>query len=206
MQKKPSADIRNPLLLCLIILAAATALFVLPLQFRSQAGNTGKGLIQRTESHSEGLENYDIREQRSQETEDALLKYRLNAGKDSAMVADLRDGFARGEELLRAKVSSLKVEYNQDIKTPEVITPDMWKPEVERLTAPSEMKRSEILRSFVKQNNNLIGVNDVQADNLKVTADYTNPNGEISFRTSRTNRQRHSRFSRRDQSRFYQIG
>jgi Zn-dependent metalloprotease len=87
----------------------------------------------------------------------------------------------RGEEILRAKVPSLKIEYNADIRIPEVITPDMWRSDVERLTAPSDMKRSEILRNFVKQNNNLIGVNDVQADNLKVTADYTNPNGEISF-------------------------
>jgi hypothetical protein len=62
MQKKPSAEVRNPLLLCLIILGLTAALFVLPFQFRSEAGNFGKGLIPRTESHSEGLENYDIRE------------------------------------------------------------------------------------------------------------------------------------------------
>ena len=181
MIKKTKAEFRNPLLLLLLIPGLMTALFIVPFQFRSQAGNHGKGLIQRTESHSAGLENYDIREQQNQEVREALLKYRLNAGKDSAMVADIRDGFVRGEEILRAKVPGLKVEYNQDIRIPEVIAPDMWKPEVERLTEPSETKRSDILRNFVKQNNNLIGVNDSQADNLQVTADYTNPNGEISF-------------------------
>ncbi len=181
MQKKTTAEFRNPLLLSLVILGLMGALFIVPFQFRSQAVNSGKGLIQRTESHTQGLENYDIREQQGQDVNEAFSKYRLNAGKDSAMVADLRDGFVRGEDNLRSKVSSLKVEYNNDLRIPEVITPDMWRPEIERLTAPSAMKRSEILRNFVKQNNNLVGVSDVQADNLKVTADYTNPNGEISF-------------------------
>ena len=181
MQKKTTAKGRKPIFLCLIILGLTAALFIVPFQFRSEAGNVRKGLIQKTESHSVGLENYDIREQQSQESAAAFLKYRLDAGKDAVMVADLRAGFVRGEEILRTKVPGLKVEYNRDIRIPEVITPDVWKPDVERLTAPSALKRSEILRNFVKQNNDLIGVSSGQADNLTVTADYTNPNGEISF-------------------------
>ena len=181
MQKKPAAKGRKPIFLNLIILGLTAALFIVPFQFRSEAGNVRKGLIQKTESHSAGLENYDIREQQGQEIADAFLKYRLDAGKDAAVVADVRAGFVRGEEILRTKVPGLKVEYNRDIRIPEVITPDVWKPDVERLTAPSALKRSEILRNFVKQNNDLIGVSNGQADNLTVTADYTNPNGEISF-------------------------
>ncbi|HQU84182.1 MAG TPA: M36 family metallopeptidase, partial [Pyrinomonadaceae bacterium] len=38
-----------------------------------------------------------------------------------------------------------------------------------------------ILRNFIKENNNLVGLSVEQIDNLKVTADYTNPNGELSF-------------------------
>ena len=181
MQKKTTAEFRNQSLLLLVILGLTGALFIVPFQFRSQAVSSGIGFIQKTESHSEGLENYDIREQQDPNVAEALSKYRLKTGKDSAMVADIRDGFVRGEEILRSKIPGIKVEYNRDLRIPEVITPDMWRFEVERLTAPSEMKRSEILRNFVKQNNNLIGVSDVQADNLKVTADYQNPNGKISF-------------------------
>ncbi len=181
MQQKTTAEFRNPLLFLLVILGLMAALVIVPFQFRSQAVNSSKKLFPRTESHSEGLENYDIREQQNQDVQEALSKYRLQTGKDSAIVADIRDGFVRGEENLRSKVSSLKIEYNNDLRIPEVITPDMRRPEIERLSLPSEMKRSDILRNFIKQNNNLIGVNEVQADNLKVTADYTNPNGEISF-------------------------
>ena len=46
---------------------------------------------------------------------------------------------------------------------------------------PVGRQRADILRSFVKENNDLIGVNDEQADGLIVTADYTNPDGNMSF-------------------------
>ena len=181
MQRSVTAKVRNPLLLCVLVLGLMTALYILPNQFRSEAGKLGKGLFQRTESHQTGLENYDIREQKGPEFEDAFLKYRESVGKDSAIVADLRADFVRGEENLRTRVPSLKIEYNQDIRIPEVITPDMWRKKIERLSAPSALERSEILRNFVKENSNLIGVSDFQADSLRVTADYTNPNGKISF-------------------------
>jgi Fungalysin metallopeptidase (M36)/Fungalysin/Thermolysin Propeptide Motif len=110
-----------------------------------------------------------------------LANFREVAGKDSAIIADVRDGFVRGEEELRTRVPSLKVEYNQDIRIPEVITPDAWKSDIERMTAPSNANRAEILRSFVKQNNDLIGITDAQADGLRVLSNYTNPNGYMSF-------------------------
>ena len=138
-----------------------------------------KVLIERTESHVPGLENYDIREDKG--AFESLTKFRQESDKDAAMIADIRADFVRGENELRTRVPSLKVEYNNDIRTPEVITPDVYKSNIERLTAPSEMKRSEILRNFVKENNSLIGVSTDQADSLRVLADYTNPNGYLSF-------------------------
>ncbi len=180
MQKTSTAEARNPLLLCVFVLGVMAALVILPLQFRTEAGGQ-KGLFYRTESHVPGLENYDIRTDKGDEIDNALVKYRQNAGKDSAVIADIRDGFVRGEEQLRQRVPSLKTEYNDDIRIPEVITPDVWKARIERLTAPSAEKRSEILRNFVKENNNLLGVNDAQADRLVVTADYMNPSGYLGF-------------------------
>ncbi len=180
MHKNQSAGFRNPLLICLFIVGLMTSLVVLPGTFTTTAARSGgKGLIDRAESHQSGLENYDIREDRSKEAE--MLGFRQRLGKDSAIVADFRDGFVRGEESLRSRVPSLKVEYNLDIRIPEVISPDMWRQQVERLSGPSSLNRAEILRNFVKQNSELIGIGDAQADNLIVTADYTNPNGYISF-------------------------
>src|SRR5215213_7481037 len=186
MQNNWKAEDRRRLLLCLIILGLTAALFILPHQFSSLAGGkqVKKGLFQRTQSHEEGIENYDIRNEiKSEEVADAFAKYRERLGKDSALVADMRDEFVRGEEELKSRIPTVKVEYNSDIRTPEVITPDVWKDNIEWLSpaTSASMKRAEILRNFIKQNNSLTGVTDDQADNLRVTADYTNPDGNMSF-------------------------
>ena len=96
MQKKSITEVRNPLLFCLFILGLMTALVVLPSQFRSEAGSKGKGLLQRTESHVPGLENYDIRADKS--AFEKIAQFRQSSGKDAAAVADLRENFVRGEE------------------------------------------------------------------------------------------------------------
>ena len=180
MKKDSTAEARNPLLLCTIILGLMAALVLIPYHFSSQASGkqVRKGLIQRTESHEEGLQNYDIRLDKS--AFEKINGFRQAQNKDAVQVADIRSQFVSGEELLRSKVPTLKVEYNLDIRTPEVIAPDV-KQGTAFLTNSSGTKRSEILRGFVKENNALIGVSDAQADSLVVTADYTNPDGVLSF-------------------------
>jgi hypothetical protein len=184
MQKNWKAEDRRRLLLCLVIFGLMAALFVLPGQFSSLAGGkqVRKGLFQQTKSHEEGLENYDIRENtKSDEVAEFFAKSRQTVGKDAAFVADIRADFVRGEEQFKSRFPTAKVEYNADIRTPEVMTPDVFKNKIEWLSQPSTLRRSDILRNFVRENNSLIGVSDAQIDSLKVTADYTNPNGYMSF-------------------------
>jgi subtilisin-like proprotein convertase family protein len=140
--------------------------------------HTGKDGV--TRSHDPNLPNYDIRTDKNEEVVDALVKFRQASGKDASAIVSVRNGFIAGEEALRQRVPSLKIEYNDDIRIPEVISPDV-KQGRNFLTGSSDVKRSEILRNFVKENNNLIGVNDEQANQLKVAADYTNPDGNLSF-------------------------
>ena len=80
-----------------------------------------------------------------------LKKWRIfakSADKDASAIADLRQDFVVGENALKARVPSLKVEYNSDIRTPEVIAPDV-KQGRNFLTGSSAQNRAEILRSFV---------------------------------------------------------
>ena len=186
MQKSITAETRKGLLLSSAVLGLIAALVLIPYQFRSEAGvekdKSKSGLIVRGTSVEEGLEEmYDIREDASAAAKDALADYRQKNGKDAVAVADLRDNFVRGEEALKRKIPNVKVEYNTDIRIPEVITPDVWKNKIQRLTGASQAKRSEILRNFIKENNLLVGLDNAQIDALKVTADYTNPDGNLSF-------------------------
>lgn len=162
-------------LFALVIVSLVAAVFMIPFSERSKASN---GLIEVTKSHGDELPNYDIRRDKS--AIDKITAYRTASTRTAAQIADIRDEFAHGEAALRQRVPTLKVEYNSDIRTPEVITPEVNLGRV-FLTSNSSAKRSDILRTFVKKNNSLIGVTDSQADALKVTADYTNPDGNLSF-------------------------
>lgn len=171
------------LLLSLVVLGLAAALIVLPNQFRSEAGSkdkSGEGFIVRTSSLDEGIvKMYDIREDKGRS--DDLLEIRTRAGKSAVEVADIRAKFAAAEEALKTQIPTAKVEYNTDIKIPEVITPDVWKSKISYLTSPSNQKRTDILRGFITQHNDLIGMTTNQINNLKVVADYTNPDGNLSY-------------------------
>ncbi|MFN0140697.1 MAG: M36 family metallopeptidase [Pyrinomonadaceae bacterium] len=167
---------KRSIFLSLIILALVAIVVLLPYQRSSKA--SGGGLIERTKSHDDGLPNYDIRSDRS--AFEKIAAYRSASAKTAAQVADIRSEFVAGEASLQQRVPTLKVEYNLDIRTPEVIAPAVnLAPAF--LTGRSNAKRSETLRAFVKENNSLIGINDAQADDLMVTADYTNPDGNLSF-------------------------
>lgn len=176
-------DVRTGVLFCLFVIGMIAVLAIIPFQFGSKAQiKTGKGLFTRTASHDPGLPNYDIRDLAKEEVVmDFFASARGKLNKDAAVVADIRESFVRGEEALKTRLPHVKFEYNTDIRSPEVITPDVWKSDISWLSSPSTAKRSEILRNFVKENNDLVGVNDQQADALKVSADYTNPDGNLSY-------------------------
>jgi subtilisin-like proprotein convertase family protein len=177
---KTKAASRRAVLLSIFVLGLVAALIILPYNF-SQAGNSSKKGGWRTESHEPGYDNYDIRTDKSDEAGQFFAASRQSAGLTENLVTDHRKGFVRGEEELRATVPTLKIEYNEDIRIPEVIAPDIDRGTAS-LTGPSSgVKNSEILRNFIRQNNLLIGVGDVQANQLKATQDYTNPNGDLSY-------------------------
>src|SRR5215213_2013999 len=147
MKKDSTVEARSPLLLCTVILGLMAALVYVPYQFNSSASGkqVTKGLFQQTKSHEEGLENYDIRADKS--AIEKIAGFRQSLSRDAALVADIRSEFVSGEELLRSRVPTLKVEYNTDIRTPEVIAPDVKQGRA-FLTGNSSGKRSEILRGF----------------------------------------------------------
>lgn len=159
----------------LVVLAGLTVVFTLPFQMRARAA---KGLFVRTTSQDESLPNYDIRSDKA--AADRLLAFRTAAGKSSPQIADQRDAFVDGEKRLKATVPTLKVDYNDDIRIPEVIAPDV-KLGRAFLTRASKVKRSAILIDFLNQNDRLIGARTGQINDLRVAADYTNPDGNLSF-------------------------
>ena len=110
MQKSFSAKDRRGILLSLLFLGLVAALIFLPAQFVSEAGsnsNSKKGLLQRTTSQDEGIvKMYDIREDK--ERLDDLANMRARVGRNAVDVADIRDGFVRGEEHFNSNFRRLR--------------------------------------------------------------------------------------------------
>ena len=181
MKKIIKAETRRSLLFCIVVLGLAAAFFVAPFQFRSKAGGKNlfaAGNVSKLENGKHGLPNYDIRTDKG--AGDKLFGLRRSQNKSAVEVADVRDGFAEGEKTLKRKVPTLKVEYNSDLRVPEVIAPDV-KQGRRFLTEAAKGSRVEILRNFLGQNNKLVGFAKSQTDTLKVAAEYTNPDGNLSF-------------------------
>src|SRR5207249_5392640 len=75
------------------------------------------------------------------------------------------------------------IEYNNDLRIPEVIGPDVKQGRgfLSDATSPSGTGHANALIDFLRQNSDLVGVDAAQVDALKVVADYTNPDGNLSF-------------------------
>jgi len=175
-----SVSINNKLRLSAVIIAVV-AVTAGVLSYPHFAARAAKGLFVQTFSEEAALPNYDIRTDK-----EALAKveaFRSAAGLTALNVKTERNAFKSGEASLRERVPTLKIEYNTDIKIPEVIGPDVSKGR-HFLTSPTAVrdgKRAPVLIDFLKENTSLIGVSTGEIDGLKVAADYTNPDGNLSF-------------------------
>ncbi len=172
--------IKRNLPLAFIILTLTALFFVAPYRFRSAAGseNAAKSYQNSSDSHENEIENYDIRTDKNQA--EILLSFRQQSNRNAVEITDLRDRFVAAENALRQKVPTLKIEYNEDLRIPEVIAPDVKNGRA-FLSSPSKTKFSDILLDFIQQNNDLLGLSNKQTYQLNLAADYTNPDGNLSF-------------------------
>lgn len=124
--------------------------------------------------------NYDIRTDTGELAEQAVASFVEQAGKSDSLIETDRKNTLRAAEKLRLDIPDLKLEYNETLRIPEVISTEI-KSKSYFLTPVNSEKRSDILRNFLKQNNGLIGLNNAQINSLKITADYANPDGNLSY-------------------------
>lgn len=176
--KRSTGEARRGLLLTLFILAIVTSVTIVPTFFQSDASTkNNNGLIERTTVEEQGLDYFDIRA--SKKDAPVIMQFRAETG-NALRAADFRDKFVTAESELQRTIPTLKVEYNLVTRTPELIAPDVEKGRAVMTSASTE-KRSAVLRNFAKANSDLVGMTDAQLDGLKVTSDYTNPDGNLSF-------------------------
>ena len=130
-------------------------------------------------SEANQIENYDIRTDKSEPAQKAIEKFIRESGKDASLISSEK----RNVRKIAAELKTGKhwtIEYNGDLRTPEVIAAEIGT-NANLLTASSNEKRDKILRRFLNENSALFGLDESQIGELETTADYTNPNGVLSF-------------------------
>ena len=183
MQKstKNNAEVSRQLLLILIVCSLIAIFIFLPYQSGTKAGNGEKAIkdtSQTDKNLDRDLDNYDIRADKNESQ--TLLNFRHSKGINTSEIADARDDVAAAAFALRKRIPNLRLEYNELNLAPELIAPDVRQGRGS-LSKPSFEKRPEILRGFLKQNKRLLGISDEQASRMKITADYSNPDENLSF-------------------------
>lgn len=129
-----------------------------------------------TSDQSRSSENYDIREDTSEiaRTTRAALVARTGADELTAGVVGKRSEKAMSG--LRANDPGVRFEVHPFFGTPEITGTVS-----EFLTARSNRSRPDIVRQFINSNPDMFGLTAESIGNLKLTADYTNPSGNLSF-------------------------
>lgn len=165
---------RYSVTICLVSLGLITALIAMPFLYGGSAiaARSDKG------GRSDSLPNYDIRTDKQKI--ETVAELRGRTAMRASDVADLRDAMVSGETELRQRIPSLKVEYDYDLRIPEVIATESALGR-NFLTSPTRQSRVATLKGFLQQNEGIFGLRGGDVSELTVAADYTNPNGILSF-------------------------
>jgi subtilisin-like proprotein convertase family protein len=141
---------------------------------------TPRAEMARTKQSRVEITNYDLRTDKNDEARKTSEKFIAEAGKTPSDISLDRKRRIRAENNLQRNAAKLQIEHHEGLQIPEIIAPDPA-PGTNFLTAPSSEKRPDVLRNFLRRNSELFGLGDSQIAALETTADYSNPDGNLSF-------------------------
>jgi subtilisin-like proprotein convertase family protein len=119
---------------------------------------------------------YDIRLDKEAAARETIARFIGQSTKSAQTISLDQKKALQAEEDLRRRNKDLKIEYNEDLQIPEIIATRAG-----FLTEPTGKKRAVIFKDFIEQNAALFGLDQAQIARLEKTADYTNPDGNLSF-------------------------
>src|SRR5262249_21524209 len=161
-----------------VLLLASTLLWNYSMQ---AAGPTGRGTKGRRVTDNLAKQNFDIRDNQNKE---AALKFERRMEKFSAKEKEKNANFKlamRGAEGKKAKSDSdLEVTFSNLTNSAEVIEPK-GNGGRKTLTPRSSLSRESILKGFMNEHPHLFGMSPQQVAGLRKGAEYTNPNGRLSW-------------------------
>jgi len=171
---------KTPLRILAVIVVALLAASLLWNFSMRAAARRGQGPQDGSAAGSPSKKNFDIRDRLSK---DAVLKFERRMEKLSSMQKEKNAGLKLAMEGAREKkagsVEGLAVTYCDLTNSPEVVEAKGMGRRF--LTPRSSQSRENVVRSFINSNKDLFGMSPQQVSRLIKTADYTNPNGNLSW-------------------------
>ena len=169
--RKPRSA-RTSIRLCLLVFAAivVTAVWMRPAMVSSQSNDLGE--IPATKP----VQNFDIRDSLSADEGNSLTARGLRVG-TPANLASTRQRMTAAHDRLRAANPGIDVEWSKETGGPEVVR----SLSAEKLSGPTSAGREQVLRGFLQQNADLYGLSKGQVTGLRKTADYENPESNMSW-------------------------
>jgi hypothetical protein len=123
--------------------------------------------------------SFDIRDSNNESTRQSIVQNRkLLSESRKATVENLGRTMKQAQERLTKQKSNLDIKWSDETGAPEIV--GVLTSE-QKLTGRSKSGRDSTLRQFLSNNSNLYGLTTNQIAELKKTADYTNPAGNMSF-------------------------
>src|SRR5262245_46801985 len=145
------------------------------------AGPSVRGIKGRAAANNPNEENFDIR---SIESKDAVSKFERRMQKVSSKLKEknnqLKHAMKSAKETKTKSIPGLEVTFSSLTNSPEVI--ELKGNGRKFLTPSSSQSRENIVRGYLNNNADLFGLSPQQVSRLrKSAADYTNPNGRLSW-------------------------
>ena len=157
----------------LLALAAAVLISLSPLAISdaSAAWNVS------TDAKENGRANYDIRDDKSKSA--VIDRYREKAGKQrNEKIQDKKEKIHGAIERVKKEVPGLAVGLSEHTGGPEIVGVARGK---QKLTGKSHEPKEKVARGFLQKNADLYGLSAKEVAQLKKTADYANPSGNVSW-------------------------
>lgn len=121
-------------------------------------------------------DDYDIRDDRSKAN--VIERHRLKAGPRNAKIKGKKEKIRAAHQRVKDEVPGIEVTFSEHTGAPEIVGVARGR---QKLTAKSKEPREQVARGFLQRNADLYGLTPAEVAQLKKSADYANPSGNVAW-------------------------
>ena len=168
-------NLRTLTLLAGIVIIAVILLGLIPVDLGSRAA-----MDRRDARFSKGgvsaVENLDVRNRYLKTSQSVGIQKEVK--KAARLRSAIPESMLKAKERLAREIPGLEVAFSDEIGAPEIVS---VRSGGKMLTGKSSQSKEAVVRGFLSRNHDLYGLSLRQIGQLRKTADYTNPAGNISW-------------------------